>query len=109
VAPPPPPAPEAKAPEPEAAPPPAPEPEPVKAKAPEPTPFRLDVLNGMGKKGFAQEMRRLLVKKGYQVVAIGDFKDFEVETTEIRYRAKHKQAAQDLKAEVFPTALVKPS
>jgi hypothetical protein len=99
----------AKAPAPEAVTPAAPEPEPVKAKAPEPTPPRLDVLNGMGKKGFAQEMRRLLVKKGYQVVAIGDFKDSEMETTEIRYRAKHKQVAQTLKAKVFPTALVKPS
>ncbi|MEW6387031.1 MAG: LytR C-terminal domain-containing protein [Thermodesulfobacteriota bacterium] len=110
-------APEAKKPEPEAAPPPAPEPEaapppapePVKAKAPEPTPPRLDVLNGMGKKGFAQEMRRKLVKKGYQVVAIGDYSDFDVETTEILYRSKHKKVAQALKAKVFPTAMLKHS
>jgi hypothetical protein len=44
---------------------------------------RIVVLNGVGRPGVGEEVARILVPEGYQLVATGNANTFEVKTTKI--------------------------
>jgi len=68
----------------------------------------IEVLNGNGMVGLAKQTRSLLDSEGYQVVSIGNHRDWGAEKTVIYYRPEAQKVAQALQGQFFQQAQLQP-
>ena len=77
-------------------------PSPTKAEkvipSPTPTPtfdkktLKIKILNGTGTKGFASDIKEILLEKGYSEILTGNADSFDLEKTQIQIRDDKKDA-----------------
>lgn len=67
-----------------------------------PAPGGIEVDNGSGAHNLARQTRAVLQEEGFDVVSIGNYRDFGVEKTTIYYRPEAEKMARTLKARFFP-------
>lgn len=70
---------------------------------------RIAILNGNGQVDSARRTRASLHRQGYNVVTIGNYRDFGMHRTVIQFRPQAEQVAATLNRQFFPEAEIAPA